>query len=199
MVTQSLLAHRRPAGPAVRCVLGVVVAGSLAGLAACGGVTAGSSRTPAAAGSGGQQTSAASQPGAGQQAALCADAAHLHHLVVSVSGPPGPPGHFHAVLPGGLRVSDPVRVRAVASALCGLPAMPHSPLPCPADFGGSYRFSFAAAGRSFPAVTAKATGCQSVSGLGPARMASAAFWALLHKELGGSPHTGGPSGGSVAP
>jgi hypothetical protein len=195
MVTQSLSAHGRPAGLAVRCALGVVVAGALAGLAACGGVTAGSSRTPAAAGSGGQQTSAAGG-GAGQQAALCADAAHLDRLVVSLSGPPG---HLHAVLPAGLRVSDPVRVRAVASALCGLPAMPHSPLPCPADFGGSYRFSFAAPGQSFPPVTAKATGCQSVSGLGPARMASAAFWALLHKELGGSPHAGGPSGGPVAP
>jgi hypothetical protein len=184
MVTRSLLARSRPAGAVMRCALGVVVAGALAGLAACGGVVAGSGQTPAAAG------------GAGQQAALCADAAHLDRLVVSLSGAPG---HFHEVLPGGLTVSEPVRVRAVASALCGLPAMPHGPLPCPADFGGSYRFSFAAAGQSFPPVIAKATGCQSVSGLGPARMASAAFWALLHKELGGSPQMGGPSGGPVAP
>jgi hypothetical protein len=179
----------------MRCVLGVVVAGALAGLAACGGVVAGSGQTSAAAGSGGQQRPAAAGA-AGRQTALCANAANLDRLVVSLSGAPG---HFHGVLPGGLTVGDPVRVRAVASALCGLPAMPHAPLPCPADFGGSYRFSFAAAGQSFPPVIAKATGCQSVSGLGPARMASAAFWALLHKELSGSPHTGGPSGGPVAP
>jgi hypothetical protein len=195
MVTRSLLAHGRPAGPVTRCVLAVVVAGALAALAACGGMVAGSGQTPAAAGSGGQQTPAAAGT-AGQHAALCADAAQLDRLVVSLSGAAG---HFHEVLPRGLTVTDPLRVRAVASALCGLPAMPHGPLQCPADFGGSYRFSFAAAGQSFPPVIAKATGCQSVSGLGPARMASAAFWALLQKELGGSPHMGGPSGGPVAP
>lgn len=195
MVPQSMLARTGPAGPVMRCVLGVVVAVALAGLTACGGTVAGSGQTPAAAGSGGQQRPSTARS-TGQLAALCVAAAHLDRLVVSLSGPPG---HFHDVLPGGMTVSDPVRVRAVASALCGLPAMPHGHLPCPADFGGSYRFSFAAAGQGFPPVIAKATGCQSVSGLGAARMASAAFWVLLHKELDGSPHMGGPSGGPMAP
>ena len=153
---------------------GVILAGALAALAACGAVVAGpggSQQTPAAAAS------------SGQEAALCASTAHLDRMVVSLSGA-APPGQFHAVLPGGVTIRDAAKVRAVAAALCGLPAMPSGPVHCPADLGGGYRLTFAAAGQSFPPVMVRATGCRSVSGLGPARRATAAFWALLREELG---------------
>jgi hypothetical protein len=156
--------------------LGVILAGAVAALAACGGVVAapgGSQQTPSTAGSGGQET------------ALCASAAHLDRMVVSLPGVL-PSTHFHAVLPRGVTVRDPAKVRAVAAALCSLPAMPSGPMHCPADLGGGYRLAFSAVGQSFPPVMARATGCRPVSGLGPVRRATEAFWALLHEELGGS-------------
>ena len=178
-----------PARPVRQGLLGAVLAGAMAGLAACGGVVAGSG--------GGQQTPSAATS-TGQTVALCANAAHLDRLVVSLSGVL-PSARFHQVLPGGVTIRDAAKVQAVASALCGLPVMPSGTVQCPADLGGSSRFVFSAARQSFPPVTAKPTGCRLVSGLGPARLASAAFWVLLRKELGTSHPVSGTSSGPVAP
>ncbi len=164
----------RPGKPVVRGLPGVLLAGALLALAACGGVVAGPG--------GGQQTPAVSS--SVQAATVCASTTRLDRLVVSLSAGVESPGHPGAVLPGGITIRDPAKVRAVAAALCSLPAMPKAPMPCPADLGGSYRLTFSAAGQGFPVITARSTGCRSVSGLGPARRATAAFWALLHKELG---------------
>ena len=183
-----MMMHKHPTRLVTCGVLGVVMAGAVAGLAACGGVVAGSAgsqQTPAATGS------------PGQQAALCANAGHLDRMVVSLSGVLSST-HVHQVLPGGVTIRDPAKVQAVASALCALPAMPHGVVSCPADFGGSSRFAFSAAGQGFPPVVARSTGRRSVSGLGPTRLAPAAFWTLLHKELGTGQRVNG-SGGPVAP
>ncbi len=141
----------------------LIVAGLVAGLAACGGA----------------------RTGARPAAALCAGTAHPDRLVVSLIAPL-PQSHFRLVLPRGITVRDPARVRAVASALCELPRMPHGPIACPADFGGGYRFAFSAGSRAFPPVTARASGCRSVSGLGPELRATPKFWRVLHAELGAS-------------
>jgi hypothetical protein len=160
-----------------RALLGLITAGTLAGVAACGSVTAGSGSHPAAAASGGAASAAVP---------LCANKAHLDRMVVSVNLSRGM-SHLHEVLPIGVTVRDPARVQAVAAALCGLPATAHNTLRCPADFGGGYRLIFASAGQTFPPVVVRATGCRFVSGLGPVRATSGSFWTLLHKDLGGRP------------
>ena len=80
-----------------------------------------------------------------------------------------PQNHLHFAFPAGVTVSSPARARAVATMVCGLPAVPHGPMSCPADLGVSYRLSFAAGSESFPVVTAEAGGCGVVTGAGPAR------------------------------
>ena len=72
----------------------------------------------------------------------------------------------------GPRCPVPARARAVAAAVCGLPAMPRVVMNCPADLGVSYRLSFAAGSRGFPVVTVSAGGCTGVAGAGPVRSAS---------------------------
>jgi hypothetical protein len=67
-----------------------------------------------------------------------------------------------------ITVRDPAKARALARAVCGLPAMPHGVLSCPIDVGGGYQLVFTAAGRTLHPVTVEATGCQTVTGAGPA-------------------------------
>jgi len=117
--------------------------------------------------------------------ALCSRPASVTRLVVSrVSALPQ--NHLHFAFPAGITVRSPARARAVAGAVCGLPAMPRVVMSCPADLGVSYRLSFAAGSRGFPVVTATAGGCESVAGAGPARSAgrSPGFWAVLAHALG---------------
>jgi hypothetical protein len=124
-------------------------------------------------------------------APVCANVSHLDTLVVSLTGVLER-SRMPAVLPAGFTLRDPARVQAVAAALCALPAMPGGPVNCPADFGGAYRLVFAAAGQAYPPVLIKATGCRTVSGLGPARATSGAFWVLLARELGTHHQPPGP-------
>jgi hypothetical protein len=175
-------------GPVVRTVLATAAIGVLATVSACGRVVAGASGHPAASASTGAQVRAAP---------LCADAGSLTKLVVRLTGGL-PNSHFHEVIPAGATISDPARVRAVAAGLCALPRTAPGVYHCPADFGGGYRLTFSAPGRTFPPVMAQATGCRSVTGLGPARVAGASFWALLHTELSGG-RGAGASGGPVSP
>jgi len=124
-------------------------------------------------------------PEAAGRAALCSKQASVTRLVVSrVSALPQ--NHLHFAFPAGTTVRSPARARAVAAAVCGLPAMPRVVVNCPADLGVSYRLSFAAGSRSFPVVTAAAGGCETVAGAGPARSAarSPGFWGVLAHALG---------------
>jgi hypothetical protein len=68
-----------------------------------------------------------------------------------------------------ITVRDRAKARALASAVCGLPAMPHGVLSCPIDVGGGYRLTFTASGWTLRPVTVEATGCESVTGAGPAQ------------------------------
>ncbi len=97
-----------------------------------------------------------------------------------------PQNHLHFAFPAGITVPSPARARAVAEAVCGLPAMPRAVMNCPADLGVSYRLSFAAGTRSFPVVTVSAGGCAGVTGAGPVRSAdrSPGFWTVLAHAMG---------------
>jgi hypothetical protein len=188
---------RRP-GTLRRALLATMVAGALAGLAACGPVTAGSTGSPSAGASGSTATSASPAPATSgsvpaSAAPLCANVSHLDTLVVSLGGVLGR-SHLPTALPAGITVRDPVRVRMVAAALCALPAVAPGVVNCPVDLGVGYRLVFAAGGRAYPPVLLRASGCRTVSGLGPARDTSAAFWTLLARELG----TRHPMGGTPA-
>ena len=137
-------------------------------------------------------------------AALCSKQAAVTRLVVSrVSALPQ--NHFHFAFPAGVTVSSPERARAVAAMVCGLPPMSHGVMSCPADWGVSYRLSFAAGSESFPVVTAGAGGCGVVSGAGPVRRTASGpgFWTVLAHAMGVSGgaalqgtrpviHSGGP-------
>ena len=180
----------------------LAAAGSAVLVAACG--------SQAATTSGATQPASTARPasatGPGSTgtpgAALCSDQAAVTRLVVSrISALP--PNHLHFGFPAAITVASPGRARAVAAAVCGLPPMPRVVMNCPADFGVSYRLSFAAGSTTFPVVTASAGGCSGVAGAGPVRSAgrSPGFWAVLARAMGvsaaavlrgaspGTPHT----------
>lgn len=159
------------------------MAGTALLVAACGSQAAltSSATQPAS-------TSTASSPGntgTAGSGTLCSQPAAVTRLVVSrVSVLPQ--NHLHFAFPVGTTVSSPARARAVAEAVCGLPAMPRVVMNCPADLGVSYRLSFAAGSRGFPVVTASAGGCTGVAGAGPVRSAdrSPGFWTVLAHAMG---------------
>lgn len=178
-------------GRGLRCAavaLGPVVLGSLL-LAACGSVPAPAAGTAGAAPARASGSPSASGAGVGSaMAALCQDTTTVTSLqIVRIPGPRVP--QAQTAFPRGFAVIGPAGARAVARALCALPAMPRGIMSCPAQFPGtSYQLRFTAAGRSLPPVTIEATGCDTVTGIGPARQAtSARFWRVLATAAGLSP------------
>ena len=117
---------------------------------------------------------------------LCASAAQVDSLTVQRTG--GLPGnHIRFTFPARETVRDAARARAVAQSACGLGQQPHTAVVrCPADFGIIYQLTFAAGSHRFTPVTVDATGCELVSGLGPARSAatSTTFWRTLGTAIG---------------
>jgi hypothetical protein len=87
-----------------------------------------------------------------------------------------------AALPNQVTVASPARARAVARALCALPPMPRGIFGCP-DLvpGTTYLLRFTAGSRQLGPVAIEATGCEVVTGVGPARQAatSPGFWRVL--------------------
>jgi hypothetical protein len=84
--------------------------------------------------------------------------------------------------PNQVTITSPARARAVARALCALPLMPRGVFDCPALLvGTTYLLRFTVGGRRLPPVTIEATGCEVVTGVGPARWAatSPGFWRVL--------------------
>jgi hypothetical protein len=167
--------------PTIRWVAVAAAGLALAGLAlaACG------SQQAATTSSATQATSpAATRSPAQPGRTLCSDVPALTRLVVT-RVVELPQNHLHFAVPAGVTISDPATVRDVARAVCGLPVMPHGVMSCPADWGVTYRLSFAAGRGGFPVVTAAAGGCGWVSGAGPVRRAaSTGFWTELARALG---------------
>ena len=167
-------------------VLIAAAAGAATVVAGCGSqmVTASSatkSASPSTASSGGIIPGGPRSSGG---PGLCSEQASVTRLVVSRASAL-PRNHLHFAFPAGITVRSPARARAVAAAVCGLPVMPRGPMSCPADWGLSYRLSFAAGTRSFPVVTVAAGGCAAVTGAGPVRWTarSPRFWTVLAQAM----------------
>ncbi len=157
-------------------------------MAACGSQAATTSSATQAATPASSASTSGVIPGGPRtagRAALCAASAAVTRLVVTRVNAL-PQNHLHFAFPAGTTVSSPARARSVATAVCGLPAMPRVVMNCPADLGVSYRLSFAAGPRGFPVVTVSAGGCAGVAGAGPVRSASRSpgFWTALAHAMG---------------
>lgn len=165
-----------PPNAAGRWVLAVIAVSAVIMLAACGSTTAGGAGHPASAA--GQSTG----PTAVAGAPLCAAVQKVDRVVASL-----PAGHLRELLPRGVTITDAPRVRALAAALCALPAMPAGLQQCPADFGGVFQLVFAAGGRAFHPVRIQLSGCRAVTGVGPTRSWSRSpqFARLLSTTVGG--------------
>jgi len=184
-------ACRRGARPGAAAAVLSISLGSVL-LAACGSVAApGSAGAPAASGGAAGAPAASPSPSTGVgagQVALCRDASTVTSLrIVRAPGPRIP--QEQAVVPGRVIVTSPAHAREVARALCALPTMAHGPISCPAMFPGTnYQLTFTADGQQLPPVTIEATGCATVTGVGPVRQAlSASFWRVLAVAAGVSP------------
>jgi hypothetical protein len=162
-------------------------------LAACGSIHASATgaASPAAGAASTASARAAASPssaaGSGS-ATLCRDAATVTGLQIVHEGIREP--QLQIAFPGEVTVSSPAQARAVARALCALPAMPAGVVNCPAMFAGTtYQLNFTLAGRRLPTVTIEATGCQTVTGVGPVRRAdtSPGFWRVLATSAGIGP------------
>jgi len=106
-----------------------------------------------------------------------------------------PGNHLRFSVPPRLTVTSPRAAQTVAAAVCGLPAWPgpkHGGLPvmvgCPADWGVSYRLTFATRDSRFPEVVAEVSGCQDVTGAGLNRWQGSRpqepLWTALAKAAG---------------
>ena len=70
----------------------------------------------------------------------------------------------------------------MARSLCALKPVAHMQLACPADFGISYKLTFAARTHLFTPVTLNAAGCEMVHGLGEVRRVTASD--IVGRRLG---------------
>ena len=86
----------------------------------------------------------------------------------------------------GLLVTGRRQARALAKAVCGLPAMTGAVLHCPKLGAPGFRLTFTAGGRMLPVVIVQPSGCLTVTGAGPVRTAarSSAFLKLLTSMAG---------------
>jgi hypothetical protein len=191
--------------------LGTALAGPVllaSGLAACGslhatttGTTGAASAAPSTASVSPSATPASGAPGSGAlgpralgpgalgPGALCQVTGTLTGLQIVRVGLIAPRPR-QVVVPAKAAVGSPAEVRAVARALCALPVMPKAVFHCPAEFTGTtYRLNFTAGGQRLRPVEIQATGCETVTGLGPARWAaeSPGFWPVLARAAGISP------------
>jgi hypothetical protein len=163
------------------------------GSAGTGSAGSGSAGAGSAAGSAARvsasspaSTGAPASTAAGQ-ALLCASAGRVTRMVVVRSHLINRVQILHFPFPHVVTVTDAARARAVAAALCALPAMPGGVVNCPnMMFGTSYRLTFTLAGKPLPVVTVNGTGCQTVTGAGPVRRVSTTpgFWRVLGNAIG---------------
>jgi len=184
-------------------------AGSASSASAAPATSAGSGSAAAGSPSGGG--SAASSPGqvdgtggpvGGVSGLLCSAPGAVSQVLISRTGfavpvlptnprtsafltsanPPSP----------GIVVKGAGPARALAKAVCGLPAMTGAILHCPKLGATSVRLSFIASGRVLPVVIVQPAGCLTVTGAGPVRSAarSSAFLKLLTSMAGPLPLPG---------
>jgi hypothetical protein len=166
---------------------GLAAVATAATVAACG-----SSPAPGTAGAAGKAPSQSSSPsgGATLQASgsgVCGAVPRLTALSVHRVNQL-PQNHLKFVFPATDLVTSPAQVRAVATSLCALP-QPAGSIACPMDNGVTYQLTFTEGSTKFRAITAEASGCGIVKGLGKPRRAVPATTLWQHLGLAiGIPH-----------
>ncbi|MGC1285089.1 MAG: hypothetical protein WA895_19290 [Streptosporangiaceae bacterium] len=162
-------------------------------LAGCGSISASSTGAATAASpkasSSPSPSPSVSPSAAATQAALCQRTATVTGLVITRNHVMRVP-QLQVGFPNQVIVATPARARAAARALCGLPSLPRGVFHCPnLTIGSTYLLRFTADGRQLPAVSIEATGCEVVTGVGPARWAakSPGFWRALATAANVSP------------
>ena len=166
---------------------GVAVVAATAAVAACG-----STQAPAAGGGSPHQSpsqSARPSSGATLQASsgVCSSVPKLTALTVRRENSL-PQNHLKFVFPATEVVNTPAQVQTVAKSLCALPQQGGT-ITCPMNNGVTYQLTFGEGGTRFTPVTAEASGCSVVKGLGQTRRAEPAT--SLWQDLGlaiGIPH-----------
>ena len=178
LVRQRTTDHTRTA---LAGLTGAAAVAATVAVAACGSTQAPSTagRAPSRAGSpsSGASLQASGSGVCGAVPTLTALTVHrVNHL---------PQNHEKFVFPATDMVTSPVQVRAVATSLCALPRLSGS-VACPMDNGVSYQLTFADGSKKFAAVTAEASGCGIVKGLGKPRrdVASSGLWQHLGLAIG---------------
>jgi hypothetical protein len=116
--------------------------------------------------------------------AACAYATHIDRLTIDRLNLLHQ--NFHFAAPAQITVTEARQAQTVVRALCALPPVGHGTFSCPADWGIRCQLRFAARHHWFRPVTVAATGCRTVTGLGPARLISGVFgfWRVLGKAAG---------------
>lgn len=98
------------------------------------------------------------------------------------------PGKVKFRFPARVTVTDRARVRALVAALDGLPRFPKGLFACPIDFSLRYTLRFEIVNpnsvRTIASLTVYPSGCETVTGLGYPRRASATFWRVLGEAVG---------------
>ena len=157
-----------------------LAAATAAGVAACG-----SGSTPAASHPAAPSSPASSGSLAANGSGLCGAATQVDSLTVQRSDAlPG--NHARFAFPATEQVHNAPQAQSVAQSLCGLKPVSHMQLACPADFGVSYKLTFAAGTHQFTPVTLNAAGCEMVHGLGEVRRVTASdvVWRRLGIAIG---------------
>jgi hypothetical protein len=171
------------AGNSRTALAGLAAVAAAAAVAACG-----STQAPAAGG-GSPSKSATPSSGATVQASsgVCSSVPKLTALTVRRENDL-PQNHLKFVFPATDMVTTATQVQTVAKSLCALPQQSGT-VTCPMNNGVTYQLTFAEGSTRFSPVTAEASGCSVVKGLGQPRRAEPAT--SLWQDLGlaiGIPH-----------
>ena len=174
--------RRRGLRLAATCVpAAALAAATIAAVVACGSggpaASAGHTASP--------NSSASSRNVAAGRSGLCGAATQVDSLTVQrTNALPG--NHPRFTFPATEQVNNAPEARSVAQSLCALRPVSHMQIACPADFGITYRLTFAAGTHRFAPVTLNAAGCELVHGLGAARhiTTSNVVWRRLGVAIG---------------
>ena len=150
-------------------------AGAVVALAGCGSAAAGGSSLVAQ----GQSRTTVTKASAGVP--LCAGARKVDQVTARLTAV-GP----REILPRAMTITDAAQARALAAALCGLPAMPRGVRHCPLALPGALRLVFTGGGHAYQPVLIRDSGCASVTGIGPARQWTWSSRAWLLGQAAGS-------------
>ncbi len=177
LVRQRTTDHTRTA---LAALTGAAAVAATVAVAACG-----STQAPAAGGSPSSQPASPSS-GATLQASsgVCSAVPKLTALTVHRVNDL-PQNHLKFVFPATEVVTSATQVQTVAKNLCALPQQSGA-VTCPMDNGVSYQLTFTEGSTKFSPVTAEASGCSVVKGLGKPRRAEPAttLWHALGLAIG---------------